>query len=230
MCNNPSVWFSLSFSQSLTMLNVFPCVYLSSVYPLWWNVCSFPCHFYCPLFVWVVFLPLNLESSSYIQDMNHLSYILFASIFSQSVAYLLAFFLWSFFQLLSSSMYSLFSSMDHVFCFTYNKKASSNSRYQRFSPMFSFRSLIVLRFSLKSTIHLKLLVLQCLRFMLMLIFSAYGCLINAVPFLKKSILSPSIPFAFCQKYVIHICVGYFWILFYIYWSVYPATNVKSWLL
>ena len=63
-------------------------------------------HFYCPLFVWVVFLPLSLDSSSYIQDMSHLSYILFANIFFQSVAYLLAFLFGSFFQLLSSSIYS----------------------------------------------------------------------------------------------------------------------------
>ena len=156
-------------------------------------------HFYCPLFVWVVFLPLSLDSSSYIQDMCHLFYILFANIFSQSVAYLLAFLFGSFFQFLSSSIYSLFSSMDYVFCFTYNKKASSHSRYRRFSPMFSFRSFIVLHFSLKSTIPFKLFVLQCLRFMLILIFLAYGCLINAVPVLKKSILSPSIPFAFLSK-------------------------------
>ena len=181
------------------MLNVFPCVYLGSVYILWWNVHSL----LLPIVCLGCFPTINF--GQFFIYSRHESYILFANIFSQSVAYLLALF-GSFFQLLSSSIYSLFSSMDHVFCFTYNKKASSHSRYQKFSPMFSFRSFIVLHFSRKSTIYFKLFVLQCLRFMLILIFSAYGYLINAVPFLKKSILSPSIPFAFLSKmYYSYLC-------------------------
>ena len=139
-------------------------------------------HFYCPLFVWVVFLPLSLDSSSYIQDMSHLAYILLANIFSQSVAYLLAFLFGSCFQLLSSSIYSLFSSMDYVFCFTYNKKASSHSRYKRFSLMFSFRSFcctfwLMIHFELNSLDGVG----QGLRFTLL----AYGYTIVTTPFVEN---------------------------------------------
>ena len=72
------LWFA--FPWWLVMLSIFSCVCWPSVCLLWKNVYSDP----LPIFIshWLVFLLLSCMSPSYILDINPLSDIWFANIFS----------------------------------------------------------------------------------------------------------------------------------------------------
>ena len=70
------------------VLSIFSCACWPSAFPLWKNV-----QVYCPFLNWVVFLMLSCMSCLYILDINPLSVISFANIFSHWVACL---FLWQY--------------------------------------------------------------------------------------------------------------------------------------
>lgn len=94
---------------------------------------------------------------------------------------------------------------DHAFGVK-SKKSSLNPTLSRFSPMLSFRSFIVLCFTLRPLIHWELIsvkdIVSVLRF-----FFLFGCPVVSVPFVKKAILSPLN--VLCQRLIDCICMDLF---------------------
>ena len=108
----------------------------------------------------LVFLLLSLKSSLCILDNCPLSDVSFANIFSYFVVCLLILLTLCFteqkFLILMKSSLTIISFMSYAFG-VISKKALTYLRLSRLSPMLSFRSFIVLRFTFRSMIHFEVI-------------------------------------------------------------------------
>ena len=162
-----SLWFSFAFPWWLAMLSIFSCAWWPSACALWRNVYSV----LLPIFKsgFCFFLMLSCMSCFYVLDINPLSVISFANIFSHSVGCLFVLLMVSF---AVQKLFSLIRSHLFIFAFVcFRRRIQKNIAAIYVKECFAYvssRSFIVssLTLSLWSTEFIFVCVKECSNFIL----------------------------------------------------------------
>lgn len=140
----------------------------------------------------VSFLTVEFKSSLSILGKSLLSEVSFASLFSQSVTYLLIllalFFTEQKFLLLIKSSLSIISFIGCAFGVASKNHGHTQGRH-KFSPMLSSGNFIVFHFTLRAMIHFGLIMVKGVKSASRSNFFVYGCSSVPTPYVEKAVFA-----------------------------------------